>query len=310
MLEVASTVGTEIYESDSFFPGTIWSVQPAHPEYGFSGVPTNGQVIKNAAWRNFCRLTGRTEADRADGDGTFVITGPGASKLSISRTNKGGVEILPSQTSADTNTGGFFYAPDAVKQYVYDNTVVGSSTDSIFAMVLYMVPVRDVPAGFAAPTSMAIAAVQRPGATSMLRISPSASEAPPGAALPSTAYARPSVFPIGTPTLRMMTGDRWNTSVPAIGNFHILAGAGNSPDVTNSFYQNKSGGIVLYRADLVDLSVSGLDINLTGARTPSPTLYLDYEAFRLSHRRTLDFLFGATGPFYGDNIPVSAGSFA
>lgn len=309
MFDLDASVGSAIYASDAMFDGTILSFQPAHPEDGFSGVPTNGQVIRNVAWRNFCRLTGRSASLRSEGDGTFVITDPGASKLSQARTNKGGHEILPSQASAGATTGAFYYAPDAVKQYVLDNTVVGSSTAHVFALVVYMVPVRDVPAGFGAPTSMAIAAVQRPGANSMLRISPSASEAPPGAALPATAYARPSVFPIGVPTLRMMTGDRWVSTKPTLGQFHILAGAGNSPDVTNPFFQNKSGGVIIYRVDLVDLTVSGLDLNLSGERGPAAAAYPDYERFRLAHRRHLDFMFGPRGAFYGDNIPVPASAF-
>lgn len=309
MIDLDESVGSPLYEADAAFDGTIWSVQPAHSESGFANVPTNGQVIENPFWRNFCRLTGRSSSLRSEGDGTFVITGPGAGKLSLARTNKGGLSILPSQVSADANTGAFFYAPDAVKQYVLDNTVVGSSTAHVFAMVLHMVPLRATPVGYGNAASMVLASVERPGTNATLRISPTGSDAPIGAALPTTAYARPSVFPIGVPTLRMMTGDRWNSSKPALGQFHILAGAGNSPNLTNPTYQNKAGGMILYRVDLVDLTVSGLDINLSGERGPAPAAYLDYERFRLAHRRHLDFMFGSKGPFYGDNIPVAAGAF-
>lgn len=309
MLDLDLSVGSPLYESDAGFDGAIWGLQFAHPEFGIGSVPTNGQVIENPWWRNFCKLTGKSASLRSQGDGTFVITDPGASKMVLALTNRNGLEFLPSQVNAGPTTGAFTFAPDAVKQYVLDNTVVGSSTAHVFALVVYMVPVRDVPAGFGNAASMAIAAVQRPGSNSMLRISPSVSEAPPGAALPATAYARPSVFPIGVPTLRMMTGDRWNSTKPTLGQFHILAGAGNSPDVTNPMFQNKSGGVIIYRVDLVDLTVSGLDLNLSGERGPAAAAYPDYERFRLAHRRHLDFMFGPRGAFYGDNIPVPASAF-
>lgn len=309
MVTVPATSADAAYESDAFFPGTIWSVQPAHPVYGFSGVPTNGMTVKNAAWRNLCRLTGRDETDQAECDGTFVINGGGGSKMSITRSDNGGVEILPSQTSADANTGGFFYAPDSVKQYVLDNSSQGNvSTDHDFAMVMWFVGVRGAKSG-AQQDNIQIGGVLHNSSNPLLVVIATGFEGTPYSnLLDKGRVVRPSAFPLDTPTLRMHAGRSFVTK-PLIANLTICAGFGATPPRTNAVYQNYNAGGVFYRADLIDLTVSGLSLDDTGLLQTVQTS-IDYERVRMAHRRAIDFAFGVNGPFYGDNIPVTAASFA
>jgi hypothetical protein len=311
MINVAADVGDAAYEADGFFPGTIWSVQPAHSTYGFSGVPTNGMTVANAAWRNFNRLTGRTSSQQTDSYGTFVINGSGASALSIARSNKGGVEILPSQVSAAINTGGFFYAPDPVKQYVLDNSSNGSNTaDHEFCMLMWFVGVRANTA-IARADEIQIGGVLNNSGNSMTVISANGNAVQQGiySNLPDKGlYRYPSAFPIGSYAMAMASGRSWITK-PTIGNFTICAGFGNPPSRANAVWQNASPGGVFYRADLIDLTVSGLDLNDTGLLQVLSTANIDYEQVRIAQRRALDFAFGSRGKFTGDNIPVAAASF-
>jgi hypothetical protein len=310
MITVAADIGNATYESSAFFPGTIWSVQPAHPVYGISGVPTNGMTVPNVAWRNFNRLTGRNATtQQTDSYGTFVINGGGGAKMSITRSNKGGVEILPSQTSADNNTGGFFYAPDPVKQYVLDNSSNGSnSADHEFAMLMWFVGVRAVKTG-ANQDRQFFGGVLHNSANSMFAIIGTAgTTAGAFSSLPDHGvYSYPSVFPLNTPTLRASSGRSW-VAKPLIANMTVCAGFGNPPPRAFASDQNYSAGGVFYRADLIDLTASGLTLDDTGL-VHAPPLYLDYEQVRLPHRRSLDFAVGSRGPFFGDNIPVAAASF-
>lgn len=310
MQNVAADIGNAAYESSAFFPGTIWSVQPAHPTYGFAGVPTNGMTVANAAWRNFNRLTGRNSTtQQTDSYGTFVITGPGASALSITRSNKGGVEILPSQTSASNNTGGFFYAPDPVKQYVLDNSSNGSNTaDHEFAMLMWFVGVRATKTG-ANQDRQFLGGVLHNSANAMFAIiATQGTTAGPYSNLSDHGvYAYPGIFPLNTPTLRAASGRSW-ISKPLIANMTVCAGFGNPPPRAFASDQNYSPGGVFYRADLIDLTVSGLTLDDTGFVHATP-LYMDYEQIRLPQRRAIDFAFGSRGPFTGDNIPVTAASF-
>jgi hypothetical protein len=313
MLIVPPNVGVPAFDSDGFLPGTLASIQPSHLTSGFSDVPANGASIENAAWRSFCKTTGRPASAKADGNITFVSSGVGTNKMSVSRTSKGGVAFLPSQVNGDLTAGAYFKLSDAIKQHVLDTTTqFGAGGGHTFAWVVWMIPLRNAVSGWTLNTP--IAAVTARQQNPFLRMAAEGDNV--GANDQQLRdYNYPSgFFPIDTPTVRICGSNGWANSgkPPNIGAFEIFVGAGMTPEIVNaSGYVNKSGGFALFRADFVNLTLSGLDNTFTGMRTeflPAVTA-LDVEQLRIAARRIKDHEFGPNGRWFNDARTVAPGGF-
>lgn len=313
MLTAPATAGIPAFDADGFLPGTLASIQPTHPTYGFADVPANGATVENAAWRPFCKATGRAASAKADGNITFVKVGADTPKLSVSRTSTGGVAIIPSQVNGDLTAAAYFKLSDAVKQHVLDTTTqFGTGGGHAFAWVLWMIPLRNAVSGWTLNTPLAgvTARQQNP----FLRLAPGGDNV--GANDHQLRdYNYPSgFFPINTPTVRICGSNGWGGSgKPAnVGAFEIFVGAGMTPEIVNaSGYVNKSGAFALFRADFVNLTLSGLDNTFTGMRADFLTSVapLDVEQLRLPARRIKDHEFGPSGRWFNDVRLIAPGDF-
>lgn len=332
-------------DDDGIFPGTIWSFRPAHPVYGLSAAPTDGQVIKNAAWRQFAALTGRDSSDEADCHGTYHLGSDiGGTKWKQELTAKGGLHSIVTQSAGSTaNTYGYAKIPDAVKTYIRDNSRLGgsSTTDTgqvwntsvnhRFAMtalitmtriyrtdsgktgggVIFAGLVKDADADNV-PTLGSMTGLANTPAYPVTGIENTGQSTTSATLIGAHSYP---VLPmtVDVPVLRWMAMRGWFNTYPAsISEFMGVCGAGHLPGQAGANLLNASMSYVLYGWDIID----------TWAQNAYP------QGNRLSNLGSVDYshtggdIYGIRnkmaawknrvtsvgGQFYGDTLPTAPSS--
>lgn len=324
----------EVYPADAMFPGTVWSVQPAHPLYGIAangGSLVNGAVIKNAAHRNLARLMGMDPvAQDTLLHGTLVVGSAAASnQIKLELTPKGGLHILMSQANGTINTYAYFQAPQAVADYVCAAAQAYNAAETIakrrFALVMWIRRTRayrtdsgllgnNVAHYHIAKSDFSI------GHGSMLGSALTGAPIGDAGVTISNGWQPNVVSPagvdpvVGTQTLRVCTVNGWSSSPPAAGAAFVRAGINTR---SLSSYINACASEVLYRVDLVDLYAGGLEWSYPGpamasyaSRAAGIGQYVDIERFVRDQRIAFDFAFGPDGDYYADTVPTDPATFA
>lgn len=334
-----------VADDDGIFPGTIFSFRPAHPVHGLTAAPTNGQVINNAAWRQFAALTGRDSGDEAECHGSYVLGSDiGATKFKQELTAKGGLHSIVTQSAGSTaNTHAYVKIPDAVKTYILSNTTLGgsSTTDTgqvwnttanhRFAMtaLIRMTRIYRTDSGKTGNTVIFAAIAQEadiddvPGIGSFSGSANTPSY--PVTGTENTGQSTTSATLIGNhsypvlpmtvdvPTLRWMAMRGWFNSYPSsIADFMGVCGAGHLPGQAGANLLNASMSYVLYGWDIIDLWAAnaypqGHRLSNLGSVDYSHTGG-DIYGIRNKMAAWKNRVTAVGGQFYGDTLPTAPSS--
>lgn len=321
---------------DAILPGTIWSYQPGHAAYGTGGVaPTNGATAKNAAWREAALAMGLTSADESTLHGAWTFgSDTASSRLVVETTPLGGVHGIVSQTLGTANTHAFVSVPDAIKTYILNNTVVGgsSATDTgqpwntsanhRFGHVVWLKETR-VPRSDSGKVGANVAFLSIPNMVTMTQAAVTPNWPVSGVentgfstttttAIGATAYpALPMV--LDTPQTRWAASRGWNATEPAnAAAMQAICGFGPMPGQTASGFLQSAMSYVLYRWDIIDLSLAMPYGNARAFRGIAGTDFShtlgDIFGVRNALHGAFSRAFAPGGQFYGDTITTAPAS--
>jgi hypothetical protein len=331
-----------LYDADGFFPGTIWSYQPGHPVYG--GVPTNGGVAKNAAWRNAAKILGLSAASESTLHGTHTLgSDTGADRFKLELTPKGGLHTIISQTLGNNQTHWYATIPAAIRAYIFANSTVGgsSATDTgqvwntpanhRFAQVAWITMTRAYRTDSGkVGNNLLISAISGAGNIAGIPGFGGLGSATNTPAYPitgsedtgqSTAIGTlignsnwPSGVPtVGVPQMKWIATRGWFNAAPVDANaFMGIVGAGALPGQGAAGFQQAAMSYVLYRYDIIDLWHDNLYPygqafrGITG--TDYSHLYGDIFGVRDQLRAAMNRAFAPGGAHYGDTLPTAPAS--
>lgn len=265
---------------DAIFPGTIFSYQPAHPVYGTLGVaPTNGAAAKNAAWREAAVALGLTSGDEASLHTTWTFgSDTGSDRFKVEVTSKGAVHGIVSHTLGNQNTHAYVSLPDAIKTYILNNTVVGgsSATDTAqawnnaanhrFGHLVWLKETR-APRTDSGKTGqniafMSIASLVTFTQAATTPIWPTIAIENTGISTTTTSLQGAASYPplpmvVDTPNMRWAATRGWGVTEPAnAAAMSAICGFGPMPSQVAGGFQQSAMSYVLYRWDVIDLSLA------------------------------------------------------
>ena len=265
---------------DAIFPGTLFSYQPAHPVYGTLGVaPVNGAAAKNAAWREAAVAMGLGAGDEASLHSAWVFgADTGADRFKVEVTTKGAVHGIVSQSLGNATTHAYVPIPDAIKTYMLNNSVVGgaSGTDlaqpwnSIanhrFGHVVWLKETR-VPRTDSGKVGPTVAFLNCAGLISFSQVAnapiwPTSGSENTGLSTTSSLLIGSASYPplpmaLDVPNMRWGTTRGFGVTEPANAAAMIAnCGFGPLPGQTAAGFQQSAMSHVLYRWDVIDLSLS------------------------------------------------------
>lgn len=328
-----------LYDSDGFFPGTLWSYQPGHPVYG--GLPTNGGVAKNAAWRNAAKMLNLSASAESTLHGSTTIgTDTAADRFKLELTPKGGLHTIISQTLGSNQTHWYATIPAALRAYIFGNSTVGgaSTTDTgqiwntpinhRFAQVAWILMTRV----YRTDSGKTGNSISLAGITGAGNVGGNPTFGALGAASNSPAYPVlgqentsqtvtigtlignsnwPSGAPtVGVPQMKWIATRGWFNAAPVDANaFMGIIGGGPLPGQTATGFQQSAMSYVLYRYDIIDLWYDNLYPygqafrGITG--TDYSHLYGDIFDVRDYLRAAKDRAFAPGGVYYNDTVPTN-----
>lgn len=319
--------------ADAITPGTIFSYQPGHAVYGHGVVaPINGAVAKNAAWREAAAALGLTAANENDLHGVFTIGSDTAGdRFKLEMTPKGGLHGIIGHASGSANTHAYASIPDAIKTYILNNTVVGGSnaTDTgqpwnnannhRFGHVVWLKKTRE-PRSDAGKVGTNVQFLSIPNTISASHAAttpnwPVIGVEDTGFATTSTALIGSTAYPalpmiLGTPQMRWGASRGWNATEPAnAAAMQAICGFGPMPGQSASGFLQSAMSHVLYRWDIIDLSLASpygtaVAFRGIGGSDFSNTLGDMFEV-RNSLASAFMRAFLPGGQFYGDTVPTA-----
>lgn len=286
MLGVSSPTGYDgtilLPEGEAIFPGTIFSYQPAHPQYGLKGgLPSNGAVAENAAWRQAAALLGLTDADKGLLDGSWVFGSDSAdTRVKLEATSTGCIHGAVSHVNGTANSRKYLKLSDTLKTYILANTVLGgaSATDVAqpwnqetahrFALLMWVTFTKAgrTDAGKVGPT-VAIGQMAGAGANAITisesvntPVWPIIGVENTGFNTTSTVLVSNASYPalpnvVGDHVMRYAANRGWGAAKPAaIANFDVAFGWGPGLLQTASGFLQSGPSYTLHRADVIDLN--------------------------------------------------------
>lgn len=239
------------------------SIYAPTPVLATGAAPTNGQVLYNRAWREFCVLAGISAANAlANAHPSWTIGGGWVTGTTgkMERTPQGSIHGIVSQTVDTTTSSVYLTPPAALATYLYANTAIGSSPKNKIALSLWQRTTRVSPGGSFADALPMSGMYFSSGA--LVQLTQTLNDAPyadsGGGGTGGTTVG--SINATGAETFRCQDGLGWGGSAPgsagAINSY--LANWGLPQGLQFSSYLHVAQSWVFRRFHLVDLTAAGL----------------------------------------------------
>ena len=250
----------------------LWDCQKSFD--ALASIPANGAQVRNLMAAQAAALTGGAEADQHAYVEKVITAGADVS-LALGRSAKGGLVVAPSQLHHVLGDHCVIRPSASQQQWLFDHIPGATVFLTMWCTLLRaQVPVTQ------AMSPLHISSLPS-GLTNVVMHS--------GNLTPQQA-AKSSVYPsapvaVGVPALLQMSASVWRGVKPLVANQRVALGGAGCFDAWNSFNQNKSPALVIYRVQAEVLSVSG--------RTHEEVAALNQDYFNTC--------FGEGGRFAGDN---------